>query len=101
RKAHQADFGHDAKFKAVFALGSRFAGLGEPRRLMACGGEIAVAQAATPAFAQNELLAMHRQVGHEFAWPFGRFLPGGITGATQIIFLRKLAADTAHDWPMA
>jgi hypothetical protein len=69
--AHQADLGHDAEFQAVFALGAGFARLRKTRRLVARGGKIAVAQSAAPAFAQNKLLAVRGEVGHEFAGQIG------------------------------
>ena len=63
----QADFGHDAQFEEVIAFASGLARLCETRRLADGRGEVAVAQAAASAFAKNELLAVLRQIGDEFA----------------------------------
>ena len=70
RITDEADLRHDAQFQKVFAFRAGFARLRETRRLMARGGEIAIAQAAASAFAQNKLLAVRREVGDEFAFVF-------------------------------
>ena len=73
RITDQPDFRDDAQFQKKIAFVARLARLRETRRLARGGGEIAIAQSAATAFAQNELLPVLRQVGDEFAfglkWP--------------------------------
>ena len=100
-KADQAHVGHDAQFQQKIALPARLARLGEARRLPARGGKIAVAQSAAAAFAQDELLAVLRQIGHQF--PFrGAALRGFLF---QVNFHGPFRAgvtdDRAAGWKLA
>ncbi len=63
----QADFGHDAQFQEEVAFVARLARLREPRGLARGGGKVAVAQAAASALAQDETLAVFRQVGDQLS----------------------------------
>ena len=64
----QADLGHDAQLEQEVAFVARLARLGEARGLARGGGEVAVAQAAASAFAQDEALAVLGQVGDQLAF---------------------------------
>ena len=68
RITDQADFRDDAQFQKKIAFVARLARLRETRRLARGGGEIAIAQSAASAFAQNKLLPVLREVGDEFAF---------------------------------
>ena len=82
RITDQADLGHDAQFEEKIAFPARLARLRETRRLARGGGEIAIAQTAAPAFAQNKLLAVFGEVGDQFA--FCRFA-GGMSPAPSLL----------------
>ncbi len=68
RITDEADFRDDAKLQQKIAFVARLAWLRESRRLARGGGEIAIAQSAASAFAQNKLLPVLREVGDEFAF---------------------------------
>src|ERR1035437_618592 len=98
RITDEADFGDDAKFQKVFAFHARLARLRETRRLAARRREITVAQTAAPAFAQDKLLAVFREVGDEFA--FLQILGSGYSAngsfLAQINFHRRFTLRTAE-----
>src|SRR2546425_9474599 len=56
RKADQTDLGHNPQFEQVMAFVSRFARLSESRGLSRRRGEVAIAQTAASAFAEDETL---------------------------------------------
>lgn len=101
RIADEADFGHDAQFQQKITFVAGFARLREARCL-ACGGrEIPIAQPATPAFAQNELLAVLRKIGDKFALFGVGFEQFSDVCSAQINFLRERATDMANQRPCA
>ncbi len=102
RITDEADFRDDAEFQQKIAFVARLARLRESRRLARGGGEIAIAQSAAPAFAQNKLLPVLRKVGDEFAFDgirHGRFT--GVVVLAQINHLRPHAAGAVDQRPLA
>ncbi len=92
RVAHQADVRNEPKFEQKIAFLARFARLRKTRRLSSGGGEITIAQTATAAFAEDDLLSVRRQVGNQPA--FLARVRGGARGRLffQIDFHRPVPA---------
>jgi len=101
RIADEADFSDDAQLKQKIAFVAWFARLRESRRLARSGGEIAIAQSAASAFAQDKLLSVRGEVGDQFAL---LQIAGGSfhrVFLAQINFLRLHAACAADEWTLA
>ena len=65
--ADEADLGQEPQFEPEMTFFARFTGLGESGCLPRGGGEIAIAQAASAAAAEQELLAVLGEIGDEFS----------------------------------
>src|ERR1700722_15024077 len=68
--ADQTDIRDGAQLKQIITFGSRFPRLRETGCLSPGGGKIAIAQAAASSLAQDELLAVFSQIGHQLLLGF-------------------------------
>ena len=94
RITDEADFGHDAQFQKKIALVARLARLRETRRLARGGGEVAIAQSAASAFAQNKLLSVFGEVGDQFAFGSNGGFPDSSSSCSNQFPLR----DPPPEW---
>src|SRR6266404_7253701 len=68
RIAHDTHFCDGSQFEQELALAAFFAGLGETRGLARSGGKVSISQTSSATFAENEPLAMGREVGDLLAF---------------------------------